>query len=150
MTILDPLLLVVVDEPGRERDALRTLLASMQSVRIVEILDKCSDLSLWMINRYPDVVIIRDRSMDEVCKNNLISIKKASPQSRLLVIADKSEQVEALMVAGMDQVFLRGFTSTELFTLLELWSMEKIMNYFSDEQKQFPIQRHSSYLEMMI
>jgi DNA-binding NarL/FixJ family response regulator len=150
MTILDALLLVIIDEPGRERDALRTMLASVQNIRIVEMLDSCSDLSQWMNNRYPDVVIIRERSVNEECKGLLMSLKTANPQTRFLVIAEKSEQVQALLAEGIDYVFLRGFTSTELFTLLDQWSMDKIMHYFSNEQKQSPLNKRSSYLEILI
>jgi DNA-binding NtrC family response regulator len=149
MTILDALLLVVVDEPGREREALRTMLASMQNVRIVEMLGSCNELKHWMVNRFPDVVVIRERSVNEECKTLLKSTKMASPQTRFLVIAEKSEQVQIFLAEGVDHVFLRGFSSAELYVLLDEWSMEKMMRVFSDEQKQTSDQRDSSYMELL-
>ena len=150
MTVLDTLLLVVVDEPGRERDALRTMLASLQNIRIVEMLDDCKDLSHWTPNSYPDVVVIRERSLNTECRTSLMSIKMANPRSRFLVIVENNEQLQALMVAGMDHVFLRGFSSTELFALLDCWVMDKMVDSFSDGKINSFAQKHSSYQELMI
>jgi response regulator RpfG family c-di-GMP phosphodiesterase len=150
MTILDTLLAVVVDEPGRERDALRTMLASMQNARIVEILDDCSALEYWMVGHYPDLVVIRERSIEMECLDRLKSIKKVNPQSRFLVIAEKMDQVQSLLAEGIDHVFLKGFTSTELFVVLDQWSMEKVMHYFTAEQKPCSKVGQSSFQELMI
>jgi DNA-binding NarL/FixJ family response regulator len=150
MTILDTLLVVVVDEPGRERDALRTMLASMQNVRIVEMLSDCNNLKSWIIGNYPDLVVIRERSVNGACLDSLLSVKIANPQTRFLVIAEKMEQVHVLLAEGIDHVFLKGFTSTELFAVLDQWSMEKILHYFTEEQKPSVLKGNVSYLEMLI
>jgi len=148
MTILDALSLVIVDEPGRARNALRTMLVSTQNVRIVDLFDTCSDLNLWMSYCFPDVVVISERSMRGECRPLLKSIKAAYPRSRFLVILEKSDQAQAWLAQGADQVFLKGFSSSELFALMDQWSMDKMMHNFSDGQMQPPPFERSSYMEI--
>ena len=151
MTILDALLVVIIDQPGREREALRSMLASMQNVRIVEILDDCSEFDGWMEGHFADLVVIRKRpDHATACTEPLKAIKTANPRAHLLVIVEKIDQVQALEEGGMDHVFLTGFTSNELFAVLDQWSMDKILNYFTEEQKVHVMKGHSSYLEMLI
>ena len=148
--VISNLLVFLIDQPGRERDALKAILTSMKDVREIELLDNFKALQNWLGRLYPDVVVIRERSGDFYWKSNIKAIKASNPNLRFLIIAETSDQVTDMVEAGADHVFLKGFSSIELYNLLDQWSMEKIIHYFADEPGKAYISKQSSRLQLLV
>lgn len=148
--ILDKLMIILVDQPGRERDALKAILTSMKNVREIELINEYKDLHNWFSVKYPDVVVIRERSDDQNLIRYIKDIKAANPHLRFLVITETTKNIEELVEAGADHVFLKGFSSIELDDLLNQWSMEKILKYFVNRPDPQPLPSLSTHWQLLV
>jgi hypothetical protein len=114
---------ILVDQPGRERDALRAMLVSMSGVRISGVLDECSKN---LTTPCPDVIIIKIRLLSEHCLEKIKAQREISLLPQYLVIADTTEQVRTFIANGIDKVLMTGFTNNELYQVLGQCQVEKL------------------------
>jgi DNA-binding NarL/FixJ family response regulator len=120
------LTVVLVDQPGRERDALRAMLAAMPVVQIIGVMDECLVFTDKLTISCPDVVIVKVRLMSKICVEKFKAQRQISPLPRYLVIADTMEQVKTFTANGIDKVLMTGFTNNELYEVLEQCLAEKV------------------------
>jgi hypothetical protein len=114
---------VLVDQPGRERDALRAMLVSMSGIRMSGVLDECPEN---LPAPCPDVAIIKIRLLSEHCLERIKAQREISPLPQFLIIADTIEQVKTFTANGIDKVLMTGFTNNELYQVLEQCQVEKL------------------------
>lgn len=133
------LIVMVVGQPGRERDALRVMLTSFRQVYLMTVLDGFTGFAENLNQTHPDAVIIKIKTFEHRHLLYLQAMRQMYLFTRYLVIADTINQCRALTSIGMDQVFMTGFTNIELNQTLHLWSSEKMSGGYHRKWPLFPL-----------
>jgi DNA-binding NarL/FixJ family response regulator len=107
-------LTLVAVMPGRVRDGLEAMLASMPQVEIVgEVEDSASTLRLISTSR-PALVLLDADLLNDKNWEVLRTIKTRWPQTQCLLLTETSRQVQVARSNGADEVLFKGFSMTEL------------------------------------
>ncbi len=110
---------LIVAKPGRMRDSLEALVASM---RQIEIVNKADDgpSALEIITSHPPTLVLVDSNLsgDETW-SILRQIKFKWPQTRCLVLTDTIRQKWMAQGAGADSILRTGFPAAKFFSTIE-------------------------------
>ena len=111
---------LIMARPGRVRDGLQVLLATVPQVGHVNLVENVSDLFATVGDTNPLLVLLDANLSDAHVMAVLTTIKRVYPDSRCLVIADSLYQQMRAKNAGADGVLLRGFSAVEFAEMVEM------------------------------
>lgn len=105
---------IVAAKPGRLRDSLLLLLATVPQVAEVDQVDDTPSLIHHIRQRPPDLILM-DMDLDHNGSlETLHALKAEAPLIPCLVIISNARQLRMARNAGADGMLLRGFSSVEL------------------------------------
>ncbi len=110
---------LIVANPGRIRDGLRTLL---RAVPRIETIFQASDgpTALQIIEeRHPALVLLDSRLANNDIQTVSRQIKAESPQTRCIILVDNIRQQWMAKVADADSVLTIGCPAGEFFATIE-------------------------------
>jgi DNA-binding NarL/FixJ family response regulator len=109
-------LALIAAKPGRVRDGLRALLATMPRIHAICLADD-GLMALDIVAQKRPRIVLLDTNLPHNSKmwGVLEQIKDRWPHSLCLVLADNDLQKQAAQVAGADGVLIKGFATSELF-----------------------------------
>jgi DNA-binding NarL/FixJ family response regulator len=111
--------ILIVARPGRLRDALRALLATLPQLEIVGQADNGFSALKLVAERRPSLILLDTTLLDDEVKALVSQVKANWPQTRCLVLADNSRQQQVAKSAGADEVLLKGYPAANLLTNIE-------------------------------
>ena len=122
--------ILIVARPGRLRDALRALMATIPQLEIVDQVED-SAVALKMVTERQPTLILMDSSLpDNEVKAMLEQIKAERSQSYCIVLANSEQQEQDAISAGADEVLRKGFPTANLFAVIE-----KVMSRQEEERR---------------
>jgi DNA-binding NarL/FixJ family response regulator len=111
--------ILIVARPGRLRDALRALMATIPQLEIVDQVEDRA-VALKMVTEQHPTLILMDSSLpDNEVKVMLEQIKAERSQIYCIVLANTEQQEQLAISAGADEVLLKGFPTANLFAVIE-------------------------------
>lgn len=110
---------LIVARPGRLREALSALLATIPGLGIVGQADDSSSALKMVTERHPTLVLLDSSLPDDEVKAVVRQIKAHWPQIRCIVLAGNAEQQQIAKRAGVDDVLLKGYPAVNLLANLE-------------------------------
>lgn len=105
---------LVVAKPGRLRDSLLLLLATILKVAEVDQVDDAPSLMRHVEQRPPDLILMDTDLEHNGSLEALQALKAEAPLIPCLVIVSNAHQQSMARNAGADGLLLRGFSSMEL------------------------------------
>ena len=119
------MLTLIVARSGAMQEALTTVLSSIPEMEIVGVAgDSPAALEMARVH-HPALVMIDDNLPEGEVLELIRQFKKDWPQIGIIVLADRTQQKQALMDTGANAVLLRGVPAEEI--------MEAINNIRPDE-----------------
>lgn len=105
--------------PGRLREALYALMATIPQLEIVgQAAD--SSVALRMITEWNPTLILVDSSLPDNEVNAMLEqIKMERSHPYCIVLANNEQQQKVVISAGADEVLLKGFSTADLFAVIE-------------------------------
>jgi DNA-binding NarL/FixJ family response regulator len=112
-------LALIAAKPGRVREGLRALLATMPRVHALCLADD-GPMALDIVAQKQPRIVLLDTNLPHEGQfwGVLEQIKDRWPQSLCLVLADNDIQRQAAYIAGADGALLKGFAAVELFVAI--------------------------------
>ena len=110
---------LIVANPGRIRDGLRTLLRAIPRIEtILQANDGPSALKI-IAEYHPALVLLDSKLANNDIQSISRQIKAESPQTRCIVLIDNIQQQWMVKVADVDSVLTVGCSAREFFTTVE-------------------------------
>ena len=111
--------IIIVARPGRLRDALHALMATIPQLEIVgQVEDSAVTLKI-VIERQPTLILMDSSLPDNEVKAMVEQIKAERSQTYCIVLANTEQQEQVAISAGADEVLLKGFPTANLFAVIE-------------------------------
>jgi DNA-binding NarL/FixJ family response regulator len=112
------MLTLIVARSDAMQQALTTVLSSIPEIEIVGAADD-SPSALEMARVHHPVLIMVDDNFPEGEVLELIrQLKQDWPQTEIIVLADGTQQKQALLAAGADAVLLRGIPAEQIMDVI--------------------------------
>jgi DNA-binding NarL/FixJ family response regulator len=110
--------ILILSDPGKLRDSIFTILASMPNVMLVDS-PSADRYSLNIIKQLqPDIILI-DSDIYRNFTDLIRDIKIADDGIRCVVISEKINTSKLTLKDGADYVLLKGFTRRELYRIIQ-------------------------------
>ncbi len=110
----DKVLTLIAVMPGRVRDGLEAMLASIPQVEILgEVEDGASTLRI-VARSQPALVLLDADLLNDEDWGILRTIKARWPQMQCLLLTETSRQVQVARNNGADETLFKGFSMAEL------------------------------------
>lgn len=111
-------LILVVAKPGRLREALCALLKSSFWPEPISQVDDGPTALKILVEHTPTLILLDSHWSDDEVKAVVGQIKTDRPQTRCLVLANTTEQLQVARNAGADVVLPQGFSTTNLLSII--------------------------------
>ncbi len=122
----DKVLTLVAVMPGRVRDGLEAMLASIPQVEIMgEVEDGASTLRM-VSNSRPALVLLDADLLNDKDWIVLRTIKARWPQIQCLLLTETSQQMQIARSNGADETLFKGFSVTELSQVIHRLCQEPL------------------------
>ena len=115
----EPALALIAARPGRMRDSLQALLAAMPRIAAVDEVDDGSAALHRVAASRPALAVLDTNLSDGATWSVLKEIKSRWPQTQCVVLAQSASQREAAQAAGADGVLIKGFSTAELYLMID-------------------------------
>ncbi len=110
---------LIVAKPGRMRDSLEALIASIHQIGTVDKADDGPSALKIITSHLPNLVLLDSNLSGDETWTILEQIKFKWPQTHSLVLADTTRQQWMAKAVGVDRVLLTGTSATKFFTVIE-------------------------------
>lgn len=111
--------LLIVAKPGSLRDSMRALLTTLPRIKIVdETENTLTALDLVSYHR-PDLVLIDSNFPEEDVWMLLWQIRKRSPRTRRLILANTVQEKQEIEAPSAEAIFLKGAPIAEFVAHIE-------------------------------
>jgi DNA-binding NarL/FixJ family response regulator len=111
--------ILIVARPGRLRDALHALMATIPQLEIVGQVEDSTVALEIVAEQYPSLILIDSSLPDKEVKAVVEQIKAERSQSYCIVLANSEHQQQVAIRAGADEVLLKGIPTANLFAVIE-------------------------------
>ena len=111
---------MIISKPGRYRDSLGVLLSAIPDIEEAICVDTVQDAVKMFSEGFSFDLIIINTDQDEInIIETLSSVKRLSPYSKMLVMADAAIWQKIKQVPEVDHVSLKGFSIHQLRTAID-------------------------------
>ncbi len=110
---------LIIAPPSRWRDSLRVLLLASGKITHVSQVDDALTHLPDITAPPPDLVLLSARSSDGSLWQTVRELKRQCPQMRCVALVHTRDQERLAREAGVDALLPEGFTTEELFSVIE-------------------------------
>lgn len=110
---------LIVANPGRIRDSLKTMLRAVPSIKTVYQANDAPTASKIITEYHPSLVLLDSKLANNDIQSVSRQIKTESPQTRFVVLVDNIQQQWMAKVADADTVLAIGCPAAKFFTTIE-------------------------------
>ncbi|MBI1730490.1 response regulator transcription factor [Candidatus Acetothermia bacterium] len=109
---------MIIAKPGRIRECVHAMLASLSGVESVELIEDPEAALKFIAKSSPNFVLFGLQLPNPQFQSFLRELKLKSPETKTLVIVDNIVQQQSAKVAGADEVLLQGATAEKFIDAL--------------------------------